>query len=105
LPHDEAILIPLYQTFRAISDAGQLFYNMPRTSDDAADLIEEEIQRADSLACAIAERLRALPSVKSFWQELLAEVLISHDFFTGANMNDVLNTAAYVSALPIDAAP
>jgi hypothetical protein len=102
LPNDEATLIPLYQMFRAMSAAGMYIFNMPRAQAGSPDLIEAEIERVDSLACAIAERLRSLPSVKPFWRQLLTEVLLSHDFFTGGSMADVLSTIAHINSLPAD---
>ena len=101
LPADEAVLIPLYEAYRAISESLTAVMNKPRCGDDAANLLQEEQDRVDAMLCSIASKLTGITSVKWFWREMYAKTLLSHAFFSGGNMNDVLQVAAEANALPV----
>lgn len=101
LPDDEAVLIPLYEAYRAISEALTGEINKPRVNQTAAEMIETESERADDYACAIAEKLSRLTEVKRFWLPLYIETMLSHVFFIGDDENLALSVLAAAMALPI----
>jgi hypothetical protein len=101
LPSDEKTLIPLYEAYRAASAALMGILNMPRTSKDPAGIIEDEIQRMDDHACAIAVKLSHLSSIDSYWREMYLEQMLSHCFFTGGGYPDALEVIAKATALPV----
>jgi hypothetical protein len=101
LPADEAVLIPLYEAYRAANEALISIYNKPRVKDEACHLIGEECERISSLACAVADKLSQIKTVKSFWREMYAETLLSHVFFTGGGMKEVIKIAAAANAVKV----
>jgi hypothetical protein len=101
LPSDESVLIPLYEAYRASGEALMAVLNKPRTNGAAAEVLEDDIERANSYACAIAVKLSHLSSVTEFWRETYLEVMLSHVFFTGGDASDVLGVLAKATALPV----
>jgi hypothetical protein len=99
LPSDETVLIPLYEGYRASSEALLAVLNKPKTQGLAAALIQDEIQRADDHACAIAVKLSQLTSV--YWSELYLETMLSHNFYVGGGSREALEVIAKFSALRI----
>ena len=105
LPLDEAVLIPLYQAYRAIDEVLQGVFNKPRTKGLAADLIEDEQERARCSTDVIAAKLSQLTSIKSFWTELYLETMLSNCFYTGGNADDALEVLAQAKRLPVTETP
>ena len=105
LPADAAALIPLYEAYRASEVALRAVLNEPRTQRLAADLIEDEIMRADDHACAIAVKLSQLTSVPEFWSGPYLETMLSHNFFVGDDSSEALEIIAKFNALRITETP
>ena len=101
LPDDEALLIPLYEAYRAISKALTGVINMPRVNAAAAGMIETESERADDYACAIAEKLSRLTEVNYYWRPMYIEMMLSHVFFIDDDANLALSVLGAAMALPV----
>ena len=101
LPSDEKILIPLYEAYRAAGDALMGIMNMPRISKEPAGIIEDEIERMNNLACAVAVKLEHLASIDSSWREMYLEQMLSHVFFIGGGAAGALEVVAKASVLPV----
>jgi hypothetical protein len=100
LPADAAVLIPLYEGYRAIDRALSAVFNMPRAKG-ARDLLEDESERASDYACAIAVKLGQLTSVPSYWTEMYLETMLSHSFYTGGNAKDAQSVITKAKALRV----
>lgn len=96
LPADAAVLIPLYEAYRAAHDVMLGVLNMPRTNGRGADILEDEIDLMSSRACAVAVKLSGLSSVDGFWQDLYLETMMSHVFFIGGDPLEALAKASAV---------
>ena len=102
LPSDEAVLIPLYDAYRAASEALLGILNQPRVEIwGAADLIDAEIERADGCACAVATKLSRLKSIKGSQRQNFIETMLSHRLHCGFDESEVLEILAAALALPI----
>lgn len=99
LPADEAVLIPLYEAYRAADKAMQGIFNMPRCGNRAGDMIEEEQERARGYRNAIALKLSQLTSIKEFWTELYLETMLSHCFECGGGASEAAEVIAKFSTL------
>jgi hypothetical protein len=93
-------LIPLYEACRAMDQALQYVYNMPRSAG-AHGPISDEQERARDRAEAIAVKLSQLTSIRSFWTEIYQETMVSHCFYTGGNGADALQVLAKANALSV----
>lgn len=105
LPADETILIPLYEAFRASSEALVGILNQPRfRNTEAEDRLDEEIERADDRACAIAEKLSQLSHIISEeWRSAYVETIVSHALFCGANIDEILKSLTAARSVPVRA--
>jgi hypothetical protein len=101
LPADEAVLIPLYEAYRAANDT---FFSLSREEHIrgmAADIIASESRRMSDFACAVAARLSQLSSIQDYWHQRFLDTLISHVFFIGGSASDALRVQAAAKALPV----
>jgi hypothetical protein len=94
-------LIVLYKAYRIASEALNGIFNRPRTAGLAADIIEDEIERCDRLACAIAERLGQLDSVSNYKRPDYIETMTSHVFYCGGNADEAMEVIAKAMATPV----
>ncbi len=101
LPADEAVLIPLYEGYRAIDEALTGVRNKPRCQTPASGLIEDEQERARNYTNAIIVKLSQLTSIKSFWTELYLDTMLSHNFYTGGGATEALEVIAAFNALRV----
>lgn len=101
LPADEAVLLPLYAAYRGAAEALQAEFNKPRTTGLAADRLEDEIDRANDYACAIAVKLSRLKSVTKRWRGLYLETMVSHSFFIGGDATTAETAIEMAAALPV----
>ena len=90
LPSDASALIPLYEAYRASAEALHAVLDKPRTRGLATNLIEDEIERANDHACAIAVKLSQLTSVTELWSGPYLETMLSHNFFIGDDSSESL---------------
>jgi hypothetical protein len=91
-------LIPLYEAYRAMDRGLHAVFNWPRSVGAHVPLSDEQdrIQRAE----AIADKLSQLTSIKSFWTEICQEIMVSHCYWTGGDV-DALRVLARASVLPV----
>jgi hypothetical protein len=101
LPADEAVLIPLYEAYRAANDTLISVHKQPHVQGVAADIIASESERVADFACAVAAKLSQLSSIKDCWRERFIETVVSHVFFVGGNASDALRVQTAASALPV----
>jgi hypothetical protein len=80
LPADEAVLIPLYEAYRAANDTLVALSKQEHIQGMAADIIASEGQRMSDFACAVAARLSQLSSIKDKWHQRFLDNLVSHVF-------------------------
>lgn len=100
LPANERVLIPLYEAYRLSSKALLGVLNQPRTPDDAVRVLEDEMDRLNDLACAVAIKLSHLPSIDEYSRESYLETMVSHVFYSGGNAADALEAMVKAGALP-----
>ena len=101
LPLDEAVLIPLYEAYRAANDMLLAVNKQPHVQGLAAKIIASESERAVDFACAVALKLRQLSSIECRWRDRFIETMLSHAFFVGGNAADALNAQTTASDLPV----
>jgi hypothetical protein len=101
LPADEAVLIPLYEAYRAANDTFFSLSKEEHIQGMAADIIASESRRMSDFACAVAARLSKLSSIRDHWHQRFLDTLISHVFFVGGNASDALRVQAAARALPV----
>src|SRR5271154_4078600 len=90
LPIDEAVLIPLYEAYRAANDTLLAVNKQPHVQGLAAEIIASESERAADFACAVALKLGQLSSIGDRWRERFIDTMLSHAFFVGGNAADAL---------------
>jgi len=101
LPADEAVLIPLYEAYRAANDTLVSMGNQPHVQGLAADIIASESERAADFAKVIAGRLSQLSTIMENWRERFVDAAVSHVFFVGGDGVDALSTQKAARALPV----
>jgi hypothetical protein len=101
LPIDEAVLIPLYEAYRAANDTLVAVSKQPHVQGLAADIIASESERVADFACAVAVNLSQLSSIKDRWRQRFIETMVSHAFFVGGHAREVLSAQTAASALPV----
>src|SRR5271165_5477962 len=101
LPLDEAVLIPLYEAYRAANDTLCAVNKQPHVQGLAADIIASESERVADFACAVAVKLSQLSSIKDSWRERFIETAMSHVFFVGGNAREALSARTAADALPV----
>ena len=101
LPLDEAVLIPLYEAYRAANDMLLAVNKQPHLQGLAAEIIASESERAADFACAVAFKLRQLSSIEDRWRERFIETMLSHAFFVGSTATEALRAQTAASDLPI----
>ena len=101
LPADEAVLIPLYEAYRAANDTLVALSKQEHIQGMAADIIASEGQRMSDFACAVAARLSQLSSIKDKWHQRFLDNLVSHVFFVGGSACDALRVQTAARAFPI----
>jgi len=100
LPSDEAVLIPLYEAYRAAHDTLTSLSKQKQIQGMAVDIIASESSRMSDFACAVATRLSQLPSIRESWRERFLESLVSHVFFVGGSASDALRVQAVARGIP-----
>lgn len=100
LPSGVEELFPLYEATQAAIEAVRGVFNKPRTVGLAASLLEDEMERLNTVAIAIGSKLAQVSSVPEFWRELYLEARLEHSFFSGGDANDALAVIAHANALP-----
>jgi hypothetical protein len=101
LPADEAVLIPLYEAYRAANDTFFSLSKEEHIQGMAADIIASESQRMSDFACAVAARLSQLSSIKDYWHQRFLDTIVSHVFFVGGSAGDALRVQAAARTLPV----
>ena len=101
LPDDELLLIDLYDAYRIAGDAMVGIYNRPRVDELGNGLLDEEIDRANDRACAVAEKLKHLSFVSDRWRDEYVRTMMSHAIFCGANIDDMLSYLTAARRVPI----
>jgi len=105
LPIDEAVLIPLYEAYRAANDTLLAVNKQPHVQGLAAEIIASESERAADFACAVALKLSQLSSIEGRWRERFIETMLSHAFFVGGNATVALSAQTAASDLPVVGEP
>ena len=105
LPADEAVLIPLYEAYRAANDMLVSLSKQDHIQGIAADIIASEGRRMSDFACAVAARLSQLSSIKDNWHQRFLDNLVSHVFFVGGSATDALRIQTAAKALRVIAEP
>jgi hypothetical protein len=101
LPADEAVLIPLYEAYRAANETFFSLSKQEHIQGMAADIIASESRRMSDFACAVAARLSRLSSIKDRWHQRFLDTLVSHVFFVGGSASDALRVQAAARSLPV----
>jgi hypothetical protein len=101
LPADEAVLIPLYEAYRAANDTLVGMGKQPHVQGLAADIIASESERAADFAKVIAVKLSQLSTIKESWRERFVDAAVSHVFFVGGDGVDALSIQKATRALPV----
>ena len=101
LPVDEAVLIPLYDAYRAANDTFASMRKQHHVQGLAADIIASESERAADFAKAVAVKLSQLSSIKESWRERFVDAAVSHVFFVGGDGVDALSIQTAARALPV----
>jgi hypothetical protein len=105
LPADAAVLIPLYEAYRAAGAAMMSVFNKPRAGDDASEFIWGDIEKMNDSACAVAVKLSQLTSVSDHWRDSYLETMLSHNFFVGDDSSAALEVIAKFNALRVTETP
>ena len=101
LPIDEAVLIPLYEAYRAANDTLLAVSKQPHVQGIAADIIAGESERLADFACAVAAKLSQLTSIEARWRERFIETALSHAFFIGGDAMEALSAQTAASNVPV----